>query len=62
MTMDDEGKGNQGEKIDNTFQSDFSSIETIIDLAKQNRKEPCNGFILGNGVTICRVNITLALL
>jgi hypothetical protein len=34
MTMDDEGKGNQGENFDNTFQFDFSSIKTIIDLAK----------------------------
>lgn len=60
--MDDEGKGSQGEKNDNTFQSNFSSIEIIIDLAKQTKKEACNGFILGDGVTISRVNLTLALI
>jgi hypothetical protein len=61
MTMDDGGKGNEGKKFDNTFQSDFSSIKTIIDLAKQTRKEPCNGFILRDGVTTSGVNLTLAL-
>ncbi len=43
MTMDDERGGNHKEKIDNTFQFDFSSIKTIADLAKQSGKEPCNG-------------------
>lgn len=61
MTMDDERKGGQGEKNENTFQSNFSSLETIINLAKQTRKEPCNEFILSDGVTPTRVNLTLAL-
>jgi hypothetical protein len=44
MTMDDEGKGNQKEKIDNTFQSNFTLVEKVAYPSKQSGKEPREGF------------------
>ncbi len=58
--MDDEGEGNQKEKIDNTLQSNFTSLEKVVDPSKQSGKEPRKGFTLRDGITTNREDLTLA--